>query len=165
MCLFLLSMFIGAIGYTYVTGLASVWLMIGWITGDFMASLYVHKRLRKAAERSNASSYAGILSNWWGVDKDSKEHFTTLRRLAAIITLLFLLTYASAQLLAGSKALSVLFEWPLWAGSVTGAVLVSLPTVRVQVDPIQIYAKLDADVRVRLDQELRQLLEENPNLF
>lgn len=39
------------------------------------------------------------------------------------------------------------------------------PTIRLQVDPIQIYAKLDADVRVRLDQELRDLLVENPNLF
>lgn len=39
------------------------------------------------------------------------------------------------------------------------------PTVRLQVDPIQIYAKLDADMRVRLDQELQELLRENPNLF
>jgi len=39
------------------------------------------------------------------------------------------------------------------------------PTVRLQVDPIQIYAKLDADVRVRLDRELQDLLVENPNLF
>lgn len=39
------------------------------------------------------------------------------------------------------------------------------PTVRLQVDPIQIYARLDADVRVRLDQELQALLRENPNLF
>lgn len=41
-------MFIGVIGYTYTTGLASIWLMIGWIVGDFLASLYVHKRLRIA---------------------------------------------------------------------------------------------------------------------
>ncbi len=119
-------MFIGAIGYTYVTGLASVWLMVGWISGDFMASLYVHKRLRQAAARSNASSYAGILSNWWGGDTDSSAHVTALRRLSAIITLLFLVAYAGAQLLAGSKALSVLFDWPLWIGSVTGAVLVAI---------------------------------------
>ncbi len=39
------------------------------------------------------------------------------------------------------------------------------PTVRLQVDPIQIYAKLDADVRIRLDRELQDLLVENPNLF
>ncbi|MDT8428858.1 MAG: sodium/proline symporter [Pseudomonadales bacterium] len=118
-------MFIGAIGYTYVTGLASIWLMLGWISGDFMASLYVHHRLRDAAARSNASSYAGILSNWWGVDKESSSHYTQLRRLAAVITLMFLLTYASAQLLAGSKALSVLFGWPIWVGSVTGAIMVA----------------------------------------
>jgi hypothetical protein len=51
--------------------------------------------------------------------------------------------------------------------AVGAAVLLSgcTPTIRLQVDPIQIYAKLDADVRVRLDQELRDLLAENPNLF
>ena len=51
--------------------------------------------------------------------------------------------------------------------AVGAAVLMSgcTPTIRLQVDPIQIYAKLDADVRVRLDQELRDLLAENPNLF
>jgi hypothetical protein len=39
------------------------------------------------------------------------------------------------------------------------------PTIRLQVDPIQIYAKLDADVRVRLDQQLQTILQQNPNLF
>jgi hypothetical protein len=39
------------------------------------------------------------------------------------------------------------------------------PTVRVQVDPITIYAKLDADVRLRLDEEVKALIQKNPNLF
>lgn len=39
------------------------------------------------------------------------------------------------------------------------------PTVRLQVDPITINARLDADIRVRLDRELQNLLAENPNLF
>ncbi|MFN3815850.1 YnbE family lipoprotein [Brevundimonas sp.] len=51
------------------------------------------------------------------------------------------------------------------AMALVGGVAACAPTIRLQVDPIQIYAKLDADVRIRLDQELRQLLEENPNLF
>ncbi|WP_333590562.1 YnbE family lipoprotein [Brevundimonas sp.] len=46
-----------------------------------------------------------------------------------------------------------------------GSVAACTPTVRVEVAPIQIYAKLDADVRIRLDRELQQLLQENPNLF
>lgn len=39
------------------------------------------------------------------------------------------------------------------------------PTVRVEVAPINIYARLDADVRVRLDQEAQTLIQSNPNLF
>ena len=48
------------------------------------------------------------------------------------------------------------------AGAMTTA---CTPTVRVQVDPINIYAKLDADVRVRLDKEVQSLIQQNPNLF
>jgi SSS family transporter len=113
-------MFIGVIGYTYVTGLASIWLMIGWIAGDFLASLYIHSRLRKASERTREVSYAGVLSHWYG------QNNSVLQRLIAVISLLFLLTYAGAQLIAGSKALHVLFDWPLWAGAVLGSVLVMI---------------------------------------
>lgn len=49
--------------------------------------------------------------------------------------------------------------------AVTGGSAACTPTVHLKVDPIQIYAKLDADVRIRLDEELRTLLQENPNLF
>lgn len=113
-------MFIGVIGYTYVTGLASVWLMAGWITGDFLASLFVHRRLNAATERTGEVTYAGVLANWHGVRNSN------LQRLIAAVSLLFLLAYASAQLVAGSKALQVLFEWPAWAGAVMGALLVLL---------------------------------------
>jgi hypothetical protein len=39
------------------------------------------------------------------------------------------------------------------------------PTVRVEVAPINIYAKLDANVRVQLDREVQNLIQQNPNLF
>lgn len=56
-------------------------------------------------------------------------------------------------------------RWMAALGAVAVMTSACTPTVRLQVDPIQIYAKLDADVRVRLDQELQDLLRENPNLF
>ena len=50
-----------------------------------------------------------------------------------------------------------------------GLVLLSLgactPTIRVEVAPINIYAKLDADVRIRLDKEVQSAIAQNPNLF
>ena len=39
------------------------------------------------------------------------------------------------------------------------------PTIRVEVAPINIYAKLDADVRIRLDKEVQTAIAQNPNLF
>jgi hypothetical protein len=39
------------------------------------------------------------------------------------------------------------------------------PTVHVDVKPITIYAKLDADVRLRLDEDVKALIQQNPNLF
>jgi hypothetical protein len=39
------------------------------------------------------------------------------------------------------------------------------PTIRVEVAPINIYAKLDADVRVRLDKEVQSAVQQNPDLF
>jgi len=113
-------MFIGVIGYTYATGLASIWLMLGWIAGDFLASTLVHSRLRTATVTTGQVSYAGILSHWHG------ERYKLLQSAIALISLLFLLAYASAQLVAGSKALHVLFDWPLWAGAVLGSIMVVL---------------------------------------
>jgi hypothetical protein len=52
----------------------------------------------------------------------------------------------------------LLFAVGLTAGACT-------PTVRVDIQPITINAKLDADVRLRLDQEVKDLVQKNPNLF
>ena len=54
----------------------------------------------------------------------------------------------------------VLLSVPL--GVATGG---CTPTVRVEVAPISIYAKLDADVRVRLDREVQSAIQQNPDLF
>jgi len=39
------------------------------------------------------------------------------------------------------------------------------PTIKVEVAPINIYAKLDADVRIKLDKEVQSAIKQNPNLF
>ena len=38
-------------------------------------------------------------------------------------------------------------------------------TVHLDVAPISIYAKLDANVRIQLDKEVESLITKNPNLF
>ncbi|AWB65113.1 sodium/proline symporter [Saccharobesus litoralis] len=111
-------MFIGVIGYTYSAGLSAIWLMFGWILGDYVASLYVHRKVKVASQISGQVSYAGMLSNWY-----QQDHIN-VQKLIAILSFCFLITYAAAQLVAGSKALHVLLGWPLWSGAVVGAILV-----------------------------------------
>ena len=53
----------------------------------------------------------------------------------------------------------------IFAACVLLALGACTPTIRVEVAPINIYAKLDADVRVRLDKEVQNAISKNPDLF
>jgi SSS family solute:Na+ symporter/sodium/proline symporter len=109
-------MFIGVIGYTYTVGLAAIWLMIGWITGDFLASLFIHKQLHSATVKTGEASYIGVLARWSG------GNMLMWRRIAALLILIFLGAYAAAQISAGSKALEGVLGW----NKTTGAWMVAL---------------------------------------
>jgi sodium/proline symporter len=111
-------MFVGMIGYTYVAGLSSIWLMIGWIVGDLMASLSVHRPVRLMAQRRHAHSFSSLIAHWQG------EERLLLRRVAGLFTLLFLTVYAAAQLGAGSKALESVLGWDPVTGTVIGAAVI-----------------------------------------
>lgn len=113
-------MFVGMIGYTYAMGLSSSWLMFGWLTGDYCASVLTARPLREATERRKALSFVEILARWHG------HEYKTLRIIGAVITIIFLCTYAAAQLNAGSKALHVLFGWNYAAGAIIGSIMVLL---------------------------------------
>lgn len=113
-------MFVGMIGFTYVVGLSSIWLMIGWITGDLIMSFLVHKKLRIVTHDEGVHSFGGALARW------GHKEYKLLRALAGLITVVFLCTYAGAQLQAGSKALHVLFDWNYHIGAIVGAMIVVL---------------------------------------
>lgn len=104
-------MFIGVIGYTYAVGLASIWLMVGWIAGDFLASLIVHRRLRMATARTGEASFGAVIARWSGFD------MPLWRKLAAIVTIIFLGSYAAAQIAAGGKALEGVLGWDRTTGA------------------------------------------------
>ncbi|MCR9205632.1 MAG: sodium/proline symporter [Halobacteriovoraceae bacterium] len=111
-------MFIGMIGYTYASGVQSIWVLIAWLAGDFAASLFVHKKLRTVSGERNLLSFGGVLSRWHGTD------YRRLRLLVGILTIIFLGVYAAAQLKAGSKALHVLFGWDYSLGAIIGSIIV-----------------------------------------
>ncbi|MCV9388266.1 sodium/proline symporter [Reichenbachiella ulvae] len=111
-------MFIGMIGYTYTAGLESVWLMIGWILGDFFGSLLVYGKLRDLSAKYDILSFGSLIANHKG------KIIKSIRLLSGIISFVFLSTYAAAQFSAGGKALFVTLELDQWIGVISGAVLV-----------------------------------------
>ena len=113
-------MFIGQIGFTYVYGLQSVWLMFGLIFGDFISSLFVHKNLRKKTQELKVVSFANLVSNWHGANYKYVQLF------GGFIILIFLSTYAAAQLNAGSKSMHILFGLDYRLGAIIGGIIVLL---------------------------------------
>lgn len=113
-------MFIGVIGYTYATGLAAIWLMVGWIAGDLLGSLLVHKHLRHRTERSREVTFAGVVARWTGI-----EH-RVLRIVIGVLTIVFLGAYTAAQLSAGGKALHSMFGWSKGSGALMVAGVVAV---------------------------------------
>lgn len=111
-------MFIGLIGFTYEVGLASIWIAIGWVTGDFISSVFSFKHIRKFADSKEIQTYSSLLSYRGG------EPLKKVRLVSGILTVIFLSIYAAAQFAANGKTLLATFDLDLWVGISIGAVLV-----------------------------------------
>ncbi len=112
-------MFIGLIGLTYASGLSSIWIMVGWIAGDYCAWRWFYPGLRRQSAAGQSRSLPEFISV-----ETSGAASRNLARLAALVLLLFLGVYAAAQLKAGSKALHVLFGWDYHWGATLGALII-----------------------------------------
>jgi sodium/proline symporter len=111
-------MFIGMIGYTYRLGIESIWMMFGWIAGDFIGWLFVHSRVRRASEEVQVKTLPALI----GTRRISEDRWLVIA--GGVITLVFLAVYAAGQLKAGSTALHTLFDWDESAGILIGALIV-----------------------------------------
>jgi Na+/proline symporter len=111
-------MFTGMIGITYEVGLSSMWIAVGWVFGDFMASVFSFRHIRKFADNKEIQTYSSLLSYRGG------KPLKMVRLVAGIVTLVFLSIYAAAQFAASGKALLGTFDLPVWIGTLVGAVLV-----------------------------------------
>jgi len=111
-------MFMGLIGETFAYGISAAWLMIGWIGGDWIAWTFVHRRVRSESERLEVASIPSFIAGGDGASRP-------VAVVAGLITLIFLAIYASAQLVAGGKALFAVSGWPVELGIVMGAAMVA----------------------------------------
>ena len=111
------GMFISTIGWTYQVGISSVWLLVGWFLGDYLAWFFIHKPLRIVSEETSSETIGAFLA------QQPKKN-NSIAVVSALITIAFLGAYAAAQLLAGSKALHVIFGWNYNWGIILGAIVI-----------------------------------------
>ena len=112
-------LFMGQVGYAYQTGISSIWLSIGWAIGDYIAWWLFFKRLREISEETQTETVSSFL----GQNTNGARLITVI---SALITIAFLSAYAAAQLVAGSKALSAVFNWDYSIGIIIGTIIVVL---------------------------------------
>lgn len=110
-------LFIGQVGFAYKIGISSLWLTIGWAIGDYLAWWFVFKSLRQLSEKTDSDTFSSFLSQ-------NMKGSRLIAIISALITIIFLGTYAAAQLVAGSKALNTVFGWNYNLGIIIGAVIV-----------------------------------------
>ncbi|WP_321324976.1 sodium/proline symporter [Thiomicrorhabdus sp.] len=130
-------MFIGMIGATYSMGLSSIWIMVGWIFGDWLAQKQTVKVIQEIGHQKNVHSYSGLLTHWILKNESHVDSQSATKPLASsswavrrfrqtvgVFTVVFLTVYAAAQLKAGSKATEVLLDWSPETGIILAAIMI-----------------------------------------
>ncbi|NNJ72551.1 MAG: sodium/proline symporter [Enterobacterales bacterium] len=111
-------MFTAWIGMTYTLGFSSIWFLLGLGLGSVFVLYTTSKQIRRVSEKVDTYSYGGLISHWQG------SEMPILRHVLGWAILIFLSTYAAAQLTASSKAMHVLFGWDLSTGIYLGSIVI-----------------------------------------
>ena len=110
---------LGLPGYAYASGLESVWIAAGLITGTWLNWKFVAARLRVFSESAgNALTLPEYFANRFEVNS------RPLRILSAFFILVFFLIYTASGFVAGAKLFSTVFQCPYTVGLVIGILVI-----------------------------------------
>lgn len=110
--------FIGAAGYSYVSGISTMWMLPGFIAGYLLNWFVVAPRFRRSGKELGALSLPDYFSKRFHDPKNS------LKMLAAAIIAIFFIAYMASQLTAAGKALNAIIEFDYNWGLVLSAAFV-----------------------------------------
>jgi sodium/proline symporter len=108
-------MFIGFIGYVFLTGYSAIWIAAVSTIGQIIAWVWLYKFIQEEGQERGVRSLSSLVSKVRGAPE---------AKLAAVLSVLLLSVYAAAQLTAGGIALNVILDLPILSGIIIGFVLV-----------------------------------------
>ncbi|MFY0762453.1 sodium/proline symporter [Metabacillus dongyingensis] len=111
--------FIGAVGYAYVAGISTMWMLPGFVAGYLLNWFVVAPRFRRSGEELGALS----LPDYFG--KRFRDPKNLLKISAGIIIAFFFIAYMASQLTAAGKALSAIVSYDYTWGLILSAAFVT----------------------------------------
>jgi len=97
--------FVGFAGLAYHTGVHALFAVAALTIGDHIGWLIAGNKIRRRALERETHTYPSLIGKLGNID------FPIVTIIAAILTIAFLGTYCSAQLVAGAKIGQALFGW------------------------------------------------------
>lgn len=107
--------FIGFAGLAYTAGLTAVFATVGLMIGDHVGWIVAGNKIRNKGIETNAHTYPSLVGKLCGKD------YQIVTVITAMLTVVFMGTYCSAQLVAGAKIGQSLFDWDYNIFVFTGA--------------------------------------------
>jgi len=113
----------GVTGMAYTRGASAVWAVVGYIVAELLLFLYYARRLRRFTEARDAITLPDFYAARFG------DRSGLLRGLLALIIFVFMVSYVSAQFVAGGKAFASGFGLDPTTGILLTAAIVLVYTV------------------------------------
>ncbi len=114
---------LGVTGMAYSQGASAVWSVMGYIVVELFLFLYYARRLRNFSETYNCITIPDFFAERFN-DKTGM-----LRILLVVVFLIFMVSYVSAQFVAGGKAFASSFQIDQSMGIILSAVIILAYTV------------------------------------
>nr|WP_282958218.1 sodium/proline symporter [Halalkalibaculum roseum] len=114
---------LGVTGMAYAQGASAVWAVIGYIVVELFLFLYYARRLRNFSETYDCITIPDFFAERFN-DKTG-----SLRILLVVVFLIFMVSYVSAQFVAGGKAFASSFHIDQSTGIILSAVIILAYTV------------------------------------
>ncbi len=114
---------LGVTGMAYTRGASAVWTVVGYIVAELLLFIFYAPRLRRFSEAADCVTLTDFFAARFG-DRDGR-----LRVVVGGIILVFMVSYVSAQFVAGGKAIGASFGMSPTAGLLITAGIVLVYTV------------------------------------
>lgn len=114
---------LGVTGMAYMRGASAVWVVVGYIIAELLLFLYYARRLRNFSEVHDSITVPDFFATRF------EDHNGILRSTLIVIFIIFMVSYVSAQFVAGGKAFASGFGLDQSTGIYTTAAIVLVYTV------------------------------------